>query len=105
MADANVTAETTEVPTPVIDYSTAGEDETPAGEMPKWNVAELPDAPRFTWRNWIGLLGPGLVMGGASIGGGEWLMGPKVTALYGPGLMWLATLSILAQVVYNIEIS
>jgi len=51
------------------------------------------------------MLGPGLLMGGAAIGGGEWLMGPMVTARYGGALLWLATLSILSQVVYNMEIS
>jgi hypothetical protein len=74
-------------------------------EMPAWTRAELPDAPRFTWRNWVGLLGPGLLMGGASIGGGEWLLGPSVTARYGAGLLWLATLSIVFQVFYNLEVS
>src|SRR5687767_15880190 len=74
-------------------------------KMPPWGLGELPDAPHFTWRNWAGLLGPGLVMGGAAIGGGEWLLGPMVTARYGGALLWLATLSILFQVVYNIEIS
>ena len=39
------------------------------------------------------------------IGGGEWLMGPAVTAKYGGTLMWLATLSIVGQVFYNIEVS
>jgi hypothetical protein len=73
--------------------------------MPRWESGELIDAPRFTWRNWIGLLGPGLVMGGAAIGGGEWLTGPLVTARYGGALFWLATLSIVGQVFYNIEIS
>jgi hypothetical protein len=74
-------------------------------QMPRWDVGELPEAPRFTWRNWALLLGPGLVMGGAAIGGGEWITGPAVTARYGGALMWLATLSILFQVVYNLEIS
>ena len=73
--------------------------------MPRWETAELTEAPTFTWRNWFALLGPGLVMGGAAIGGGEWLMGPLVTAKYGGALLWLGTLSILGQVVYNIEIS
>jgi hypothetical protein len=73
--------------------------------MPRWNVAELPDAPVFPWKNWWTFLGPGLLMGGAAIGGGEWLMGPLVTARYGGGLLWLATLSIVGQVIYNIEIS
>ncbi|HID21467.1 MAG TPA: hypothetical protein EYP14_03595 [Planctomycetaceae bacterium] len=51
------------------------------------------------------MIGPGLVLGAASIGGGEWLTGPMVTAKYGGGLLWLATLSIPGQVVYNLEIS
>ena len=74
-------------------------------QMPRWNLAELPPAPTFSWKNWWTFLGPGLLMGGAAIGGGEWLTGPIVTAKYGGGLLWLATLSILAQVLYNIEIS
>jgi hypothetical protein len=74
-------------------------------EMPRWNVGELIDAPKFTARNWFAMLGPGLLMGGAAIGGGEWLVGPIVTAKYGGAMLWLATLSILGQVIYNIEIS
>jgi len=74
-------------------------------QMPQWNVGELSDAPRFGLRNWAMMLGPGLVLGGAAIGGGEWLTGPMVTAKYGGGLLWLATLSILGQVIYNVEIS
>ncbi|MBB75777.1 MAG: hypothetical protein CMJ75_14825 [Planctomycetaceae bacterium] len=74
-------------------------------DMPRWDTGELIDAPKFTSRNWFALLGPGLIMGGSAIGGGEWLLGPKVTGVYGAGLLWLATLSILGQVLYNIEIS
>ena len=74
-------------------------------EMPPWDSGELVDAPRFTARNWFALIGPGLVLGGASIGGGEWLLGPRVTAVYGGALLWLTTLSVLSQVIYNIEIS
>ena len=74
-------------------------------EMPRWDGGELPDAPRFTWRNWAAMLGPGLVMGGAAIGGGEWLTGPKISARYGGALLWLATMSVLFQVIYNMEIS
>lgn len=73
--------------------------------MPRWDVGELIEAPKFRWRNWTLLLGPGLVSGAAAIGGGEWLTGPLVTAKYGGALLWLATLSILGQTLYNIEIS
>jgi hypothetical protein len=73
--------------------------------MPQWETADLIDAPKFTRRNWFAMLGPALVMGGAAIGGGEWLLGPLVTAKYGAALLWLATISVLGQVIYNIEIS
>ena len=88
-----------------LEYESAGTVHVGSREMPPWRRAELPDAPQFTWRNWVGLIGPGLLMGGASIGGGEWLLGPSVTARYGAGLLWLATLSILFQVFYNLEVS
>src|ERR1700681_1225876 len=74
-------------------------------DMPRWNTGALVDAPRFTWKNWFAMLGPGLLVGGSAIGGGEWLAGPAVTARYGGALRWLATLSILGQVFYNLEIS
>lgn len=73
--------------------------------MPRWTTGELVDAPHFTWKNWFAMIGPGLLMGGAAIGGGEWLMGPLVTARFGGALLWLSTLSIVFQVFYNLEIS
>ncbi len=74
-------------------------------QMPQWTTGSLVAAPRFTWQNWFAMLGPGLLVGGSAIGGGEWLAGPAVTARYGGALMWLATVSILGQVFYNVEIS
>ena len=73
--------------------------------IPQWDTAGLPDAPKLTIKKWAGMLGPGLILGGAAIGGGEWLVGPEVTAKYGGALLWLATLSIIGQVIYNLEIS
>jgi hypothetical protein len=73
--------------------------------MPAWEAGELPTPPPMTLRSWTQLIGPGLVMGGAAIGGGEWMAGPLTTAKYGGAILWLSTLSILAQVVYNLEIS
>ena len=73
--------------------------------MPRWDTGELIDAPVFTWRNLLAMIGPGLVMGASAIGGGEWLAGPAVTAKYGGALLWVATVSIIFQVIYNIEIS
>jgi hypothetical protein len=73
--------------------------------MPRWTTGELIDAPKIGWRNLLALLGPGIVMGASAIGGGEWLLGPLVTAKYGGALMWLAAVSISFQALYNIEIS
>ncbi len=73
-------------------------------EMPRWTAGDLIEPPRVTWKTWAAMIGPGIVAGGSAIGGGEWLLGPEVTARYGGAVMWLATLSILGQVLYNIEI-
>jgi hypothetical protein len=72
--------------------------------MPPWNQGELPAAPQWNWRRAGALLGPGVVTAGAAIGGGEWLMGPVNTARYGGAILWVTTLSILGQVIYNMEI-
>ena len=71
--------------------------------LPDWDVAELPEPKPLGPRNLAGFIGPGIVMCGIQIGGGEWLFGPAITAKYGGGLMWIATVSILCQVFYNVE--
>jgi hypothetical protein len=65
-------------------------------------VAELPPPPAAGWRLWIGLIGPGVVLAGTSIGTGEWLFGPGVSAQYGASLFWLALTSILMQAFANL---
>ncbi len=72
--------------------------------FPDWKPDELPEPPRFEGRRWAALIGPGLLMAGANIGGGEWLFGPLVTARYGGQVLWLATISILVQVAYNLSV-
>src|SRR2546428_11948717 len=76
----------------------------PDNTFPPWEIDELPPAPVFRLRHWTMLIGPGLLMAGANIGGGEWLFGPLVTAQYGGQVMWLATVAILLQVFYNLAI-
>ena len=70
--------------------------------FPLWESADLPKAPEFTWKQWRLLIGPGLLLAGSAIGGGEWLFGPIVTARYGGQLMWIAAISILLQVSHNL---
>lgn len=71
--------------------------------LPAWTIADLPEPKPLRWSNWASFIGPGIVMMGIQIGGGEWLLGPAVTAKYGGGLMWIATVAILLQVFYNME--
>jgi Mn2+/Fe2+ NRAMP family transporter len=73
--------------------------------MPRWDTGKLIDVPRVGWRNMLAMIGPGIVLSASAIGGGEWLLGPTVTAKYGGSLMWLAATSIIFQAIYNIEIS
>ncbi|MEX2113307.1 MAG: Nramp family divalent metal transporter, partial [Pirellulales bacterium] len=74
-----------------------------AGLLPDWTVGDLPNPPPRGWHSWIRLVGPGVLLAGASVGSGEWLFGPAVSAQYGGTLLWLAALSIIAQVFCNLE--
>jgi hypothetical protein len=66
-------------------------------------MEDLPEPPKVSLRL-AALIGPGLMMVGANIGGGEWLLGPLVTARYGGRVMWVANLAILMQVFYNLAV-
>ena len=72
-------------------------------KIPPWGSGDLPVPRPLGLSNLAGLIGPGIVMCGIQIGGGEWLFGPDVTAKYGGGLMWIATIAIVTQAFYNIE--
>ncbi len=82
-----------------------GEDDTvAAGCLMPWHVDELILPPNRQRRSVAGILGPGVLLAGSAIGAGEWLFGPAVTAQYGGTLLWLATISIVLQVFYNLEV-
>jgi Mn2+/Fe2+ NRAMP family transporter len=74
-----------------------------AGELPPWEIDELPVPPQFTWRNILTTIGPGAILLGTSIGSSEWLLGPAVTARYGGFLLWLILVSIVLQAIINTE--
>lgn len=78
-------------------------DRASANGLPAWGSDDLPEPQPIGWKNWRGFIGPGLVMMGMQIGGGEWLFGPDITNRYGGSLLWLATVAIVLQVFYNIE--
>ncbi len=68
-----------------------------AGALAPWEIDNLPEPPRSGRKLWLGLIGPGVVLAGTSIGTGEWLFGPAVSAQYGASLFWLAMISIVLQ--------
>ena len=73
------------------------------GELPPWEVAELPAPPPFGLRNLIKVIGPGAIMAATSIGGGEWLVGPAAAVKYSSDIFLIATVAIALQVVFNLE--
>ena len=75
-----------------------------AGALRPWTTGDLPPAPEGGLAYWKKAVGPGLLLAGASIGAGEWLFGPAVTAQYGAALLWLAFLSIAGQLFINLEV-
>ena len=87
------------MPSPPISLS----DKPPENCLPAWGTDDLPEPKPLAWRNWRNFIGPGVVMMGVQIGGGEWLFGPEITNRYGGALMWIATVAIVLQVFYNIE--
>jgi hypothetical protein len=80
------------------------EETVAAGQLPPWEVGSLEPAPIHSWRKWTALLGPGILLAGSSVGAGEWLFGPAVTAQFGGTFLWLATISIVTQAFYNLEV-
>jgi len=73
------------------------------GCLPQWKVEELPAPVPFSSKAILAAIGPGIIMLGGSIGTGEWLLGPVVTAKFQGQMLWLATLAILLQSFLNVE--
>jgi hypothetical protein len=74
-----------------------------AGSLPPWGVADLPAPPRYSFRTALRGAGAGAIVLGLGIGSGEWLIGPAVTAQFTAALLWVATISILLQWIFNEE--
>ena len=69
-----------------------------------WRIAELPPAPKPHGLGWISAVGPGVIVLGASIGSGEFLLGPAAFVKYGLSLLWVVGLAALLQTLLNIEL-
>lgn len=72
-------------------------------ELPPWGRDELPEPLPFTPRNVLKTIGPGAILLAASIGGGEWLVGPAAAVKHGVGIFWIATVAIVLQLFFNLE--
>jgi hypothetical protein len=69
-----------------------------------WVTAELPEPPRPTGFGWLGVVGPGVIVLGLSIGSGEFLLGPAAFVRHGLSLLWVTLVAIFFQTMFNLEL-
>ncbi|HEX7330610.1 MAG TPA: Nramp family divalent metal transporter [Pyrinomonadaceae bacterium] len=69
-----------------------------------WRIGELPAAPRPRGLQWFNAVGPGVIVLGASIGSGEFLLGPAAFVKYGLSMLWIVGLAALLQTLLNVEL-
>lgn len=73
------------------------------GCLPDWQTGDLPEPLPFNFGNILRTIGPGAILLAASIGGGEWIVGPMAAVKYGTEILWIATVGIFLQMVFNLE--
>ncbi len=69
-----------------------------------WVEAELPAAPMPRGVGWFGVVGPGVIVLGVSIGSGEFLLGPAAFVKYGLSLLWVTLVAVFLQAIFNTEV-
>jgi hypothetical protein len=69
-----------------------------------WKVTNLPQPPNAKGFRLLAVIGPGAIVLGASLGSGEWLLGPATFIKYGLGLLWLTSVAVFLQTVLNTEL-
>jgi hypothetical protein len=69
-----------------------------------WRQAELPAPPRPRGLGWLHVVGPGVIVLGVSIGGGEFLLGPAAFVQYGLSLLWVVPIAVVLQTIFNTEV-
>ena len=73
------------------------------GCLPAWERADLPEPLPFGLVNLFRTIGPGAILLAAAIGGGEWIAGPLATQKFGRGILWIATVAVIVQTIFNLE--
>jgi hypothetical protein len=86
-----------------LETNTMSTPEAQTGLEP-WKIAELPPAPRPRGLGWLSAVGPGVIVLGASIGSGEFLLGPAAFVKYGLSLLWIVGVAALLQTLLNVEL-
>jgi len=69
--------------------------------LPPFKPGDLPPLPGSFWE----LVGPGAVLVGLSIGAGELIIWPRITAQYGASMVWAALLGVFIQMWLNLELA
>jgi hypothetical protein len=72
--------------------------------LDRWIDAELPDAPEPVGLQWLKVVGPGVIVLGLSLGGGEFLLGPTAFVRYGMSLLWITLVAVFFQTIFNTEL-
>jgi hypothetical protein len=72
--------------------------------LPPWTPGDLPPPPAPKGLQWLGVVGPGVIVLGLSIGSGEFLLGPAVFVRYGLALLWVTAASVFLQTIFNTEL-
>jgi hypothetical protein len=88
---------------PVPSVADAVPTEARSGLEP-WVPAELPVPPRPKGLGWLNAVGPGVIVLGVSIGGGEFLLGPATFVRHGLSLLWVVGVAVLLQTIFNTEL-
>lgn len=91
---------------PIAEREAPGQETAPEARtgLAPWQPAELPEPPRPRGLQWMGVVGPGVIVLGASIGSGEFLLGPATFVQHGLTLLWVTTLASIFQTVFNMEL-
>src|SRR5215208_873871 len=84
--------------------TTATESPEARSGLDPWRIGELPPAPRPRGLEWFSAIGPGVIVLGASIGSGEFLLGPAAFVKYGLSLLWIVGVASLLQTLLNVEL-
>src|SRR5262245_48959368 len=69
-----------------------------------WTPADLPVPPSPSGLGWFKAVGPGVIVLGASIGSGEFLLGPAAFVRHGLSLLWVVGIAVYFQTIFNSEL-